>query len=279
MRIDVYLTENGYAPSRQRARVLIDAGKVTVDGKTVVKPSQSIDEEEHDVRVTDDLPYVGRGGLKLEAALDAFGISPAGLRALDIGASTGGFTDCLLQCGAASVCAVDAGVGQLAQKLLADARVRSLEHTNARELTVTQIGGKPAELIVMDVSFISATYIIPRFPSLLCKGGHAICLVKPQFEVGKSMLGKGGIVKDPRAHRYAVERVLAASEAAGLTAVGLIASPVIGGDGNREFLIHLVNGTANGAGVTEARLFEVTGAKQSDEGRKPNVKDRVDHQF
>lgn len=260
MRLDVYLTENGYAPSRQRARVLIESGNVTVDGKTVTKPAWAIEGDAHDVRVTDDLPYVGRGGLKLEAALDAFGLSPKGLRALDIGASTGGFTDCLLQRGAASVCAVDAGVGQLAQKLIDDARVTSLERTNARELTVEQIGGTPVDLIVMDVSFISATYIIPRFPSLLCEGGHAICLIKPQFEVGRTMLGKGGIVKDPGAHRYAVERVLTASEAVGLTAMGLIVSPVIGGDGNREFLIHLVNASAEG-GVTEERLSEVTGTR------------------
>lgn len=258
MRIDVYLTENGYAPSRQRARVLIEEGKVMVDGKAVIKPSQPIEGEDHDVRVTDDLPYVGRGGLKLEAALDAFGISVSGCHALDIGASTGGFTDCLLQRGAVSVCAVDAGAGQLAKKLADDSRVTSLEHTNARELTVGQIGGIPVDLIVMDVSFISATYILPRFPSLLKEGGDAICLIKPQFEVGKSMLGKGGIVKSPRAHRYAVERVLASGSALGLVPVGLIGSPIVGGGGNREFLVHLVNGGDARASVSEKCIAEVT---------------------
>lgn len=260
MRIDVYLTEHGYVPSRQRARVLIEEGKVTVDGRAVTKPSWAIDDGGHDIRVNDDLPYVGRGGRKLEAALDAFDISVAGLHALDIGASTGGFTDCLLQRGAASVCAVDAGVGQLAQKLLDDVRVTSLEHTNARDLTVEQIGGRPVDLIVMDVSFISATYIIPRFPALLCADGAAVCLIKPQFEVGKTMLGKGGIVKDPRAHRYAVDRVLQAGAAVDLTAVGLIASPVTGGDGNREFLVHFINRADGGAALRDAHLTSVTGA-------------------
>ena len=258
MRIDVYLTERGYAPSRQRARVLIESGNVTVDGKAVVKPSWQIEGEEHEVRVTDDLPYVGRGGLKLEAALDSFGVSVSGISALDIGASTGGFTDCLLQRGASSVCAVDAGAGQLAKKLIDDSRVRSLEHTNAREITLEQVGGVPVDLIVMDVSFISATYILPRFPSLLKKEGSAICLIKPQFEVGKSLLGKGGIVKSPRAHRYAVERVLSSGAALGLVPVGLIASPIVGGDGNREFLVQFVNGGDTGTAVSERRIAEVT---------------------
>lgn len=258
MRIDVYLTENGYAQSRQRARVLIEAGDVTVDGKIVVKPSWQIEGEEHEVRVTDDLPYVGRGGLKLEAALDAFGVSVKGVSALDIGASTGGFTDCLLQRGASSVCAVDAGVGQLAKKLADDSRVTSLEHTNARELTVEQVGGVPVDLIVMDVSFISATYILPRFPELLKIGGSAICLIKPQFEVGKSLLGKGGIVKSASAHRYAVERVLSSGAALGLVPTGLIASPIAGGDGNREFLVRFVNGGDARASVSEKRIAEVT---------------------
>ena len=237
MRADLYLTEKGYVPSRQRARDLIERGLVTLDGRVIKKPSAQIDEGEHTVTVNDDLPFVSRGGLKLAAALEYFGVSPSGLDALDIGASTGGFTDCLLQGGAKSVCAVDAGCGQLAAKIAEDARVRSLEHTNARDLTLETVGGEPIDLIVMDVSFISATYIIPRFTALLRKGGRAICLIKPQFEVGRAMLGKGGIVKDPAAHRYAVERVIQSGVAAGLTPVGLMPSPIEGGDGNREFLI------------------------------------------
>lgn len=241
MRADLYLAEHGYVSSRQRAKTLIEKGCVVVDGITVTKPAHLILDGEHTVCVVDDLPYVGRGGLKLEAALDAFGIHPDGMIAVDIGASTGGFTDCLLQRGVSRVYAVDSGSGQLASKLLQDFRVVSMEQTNARTLNVRQIGGVPADLIVMDVSFISATYIIPQFPSLLRKGGHAICLIKPQFEVGRSMLGKGGVVKDPRAHRYAIERVLDAAKSVGLMPTGLISSPIMGGDGNREFLVLLSN--------------------------------------
>ena len=264
VRADVYLTEHGYAPSRQRARAMIEAGNVKIDGKTVTKPSYAIGEGEHAVAVENDLPYVGRGGLKLAAALEAFDISVKGMQTLDIGASTGGFTDCLLQHGAARVCAVDAGEGQLAKSLLADERVLSLEKTNARELTLEAIGGRAVDLIVMDVSFISATYILPRFPQLMCRGGHAVCLIKPQFEVGRSMLGKGGIVKEPAAHRYAVERVLESAASVGLTPVGLIVSPVTGGDGNREFLVHLRYDTESTVkALSASRITEITGAKSA----------------
>ena len=256
MRIDVYLAENRLTQSRQRARVLIEEGKVTVDGVTVKKPSYQI-EGEHTVTVLDDLPYVGRGGLKLAGALDAFGLDVSGMRALDVGASTGGFTDCLLQRGAQKVIAVDAGEGQLAGKLLVDARVTSLERTNARELTMQMIGGEAVDLIVMDVSFISATYILPRFPALMGKSGHAICLIKPQFEVGRSMLGKGGIVKDAAAHRYAIERVLESGRGVGLSAVGLIPSPIEGGDGNREFLVHFVKDNTTAPTVDTATITRV----------------------
>ena len=267
MRADVFLTEQGYAPSRQRARELIERGLVTVDGKVVKKPSAQIDEGMHSVTVEDDLPFVSRGGLKLAAALENFAVSPAGKDALDIGASTGGFTDCLLQGGAKSVCAVDAGCGQLAARLAEDARVRSLEHTNARELTLEVIGGVPVDLIVMDVSFISATYILPRFTALLRDGGEAICLIKPQFEVGRAMLGKGGIVKDPAAHRYAVERVVEAGIAAGLTPVGLMPSPIEGGDGNREFLIHFVLTDEERVPLSEGVIAAVTACRRGLERR------------
>lgn len=235
MRADLWLAENGYVRSRQQAKRLIEEGCVTCNGVLLRKPAEPI-ENGSTVEVRETLPYVGRGGLKLEAALDAFGMDVSGLSALDIGASTGGFTDCLLSRGAARVCAVDSGEGQLAAKLREDPRVRSLERCNARYLTVEAIGER-VSLIVMDVSFISATYIIPRFPELLLPEGNAICLIKPQFEVGRSMIGKGGIVKDPRAHQAAVERVLEAGRAAGLHPVGLIRSPIEGGDGNREFLV------------------------------------------
>lgn len=259
MRADVYLTENGYVSSRQRAKSLIESKNVLVDGVVLTKPSQQI-EGEHTVVIRNDLPYVSRGGLKLKGALDAFGVDPAGAVAVDIGASTGGFTDCLLQGGALRVFAVDSGVGQLAKEIGEDPRVVSLERTNARELSLEQVGGVPADLVVMDVSFISATYLIPRFPAILRRNGNAICLIKPQFEVGKALLGKGGIVKDKRAHRAAIERVLDAGIAAGLTPVDLIASPIEGGDGNREFLVHFIN-RAEGTGcLSAARITEISGA-------------------
>ena len=243
MRADVYLTEKGYVTSRRRARELIESGCVTVDGKILTKPAAPLNEDgSYEIVVTETLPYVGRGGLKLEAALDAFSIDPKGLVALDIGASTGGFTDCLLSRGACRVYAVDAGVGQLAQKLRHDPRVVVRERLNARSLVPEQIENARVDLIVMDVSFISATYILPQYPALLKEDGSAVCLIKPQFEVGKSMLGKGGIVKDPAAHRFAVERVMEGGRAFGLCPVGLIPSPVMGGDGNREFLICFAKG-------------------------------------
>ncbi len=257
MRIDVYLTENGYAPSRQRARLMIESGCVTVDGVMVKKPSMPIADGEHIVVVSDPLAYVGRGGLKLEAALDAFGIDPRGCVALDIGASTGGFTDCLLQRGARLVYAVDSGEGQLAPKLRADARVISRERLNARALTVEDLGGDRVDLIVMDVSFISATYLLPRFHALMKDAAHAVCLIKPQFEVGKTMLGKGGVVKDPAARLSAVERVCDCAQSQGLVPTGLIPSPIAGGDGNREFLVHLEPAGHAGKALTAIDLRSV----------------------
>ncbi len=240
MRLDVYLIEHGYVQSRQRAKTLIEAGSVLIDGSVVTKPAFSVSEDEvHAVSIADTLPYVGRGGLKLEAALDAFGIDPSGMTAVDIGASTGGFTDCLLQRGAARVFAIDAGENQLAAKLRKDSRVVSIEHLNARTLAPSHIGGICVDLAVMDVSFISATYILPQIPALLSGDGAMICLIKPQFEVGRSMLGKGGIVKDCAAHETAILRVLDCAESVGLSLCGLISSPIKGGDGNREFLAYL----------------------------------------
>ncbi len=258
MRFDVYLIENGYVTGRTRAKNLIETGCVSLDGKTVTKPSFDVSSGEHAVSVRDELPYVSRGGLKLAAALEAFEISASGACALDIGASTGGFTDCLLQAGAESVCAVDAGVGQLAASLQSDARVRSYEHLNARDLTPQMLDGAVFDLIVMDVSFISATYILPRFPDLLCDGGHAVVLVKPQFEVGRAMVGKGGIVKDRKAHRFAVERVSDAALTCGLLPRGLIASPIEGGDGNREFLLHLQK-CSDAVPMSASEIVRVTG--------------------
>lgn len=238
MRADLFLSENGYVQSRQRAKELILGGCVEIDGKVISKPSLDIPDGEHAVSVRDALRYVGRGGLKLEAALDAFEIDVSGMVGLDVGASTGGFTDCLLQRGADLVWAVDSGSGQLAPKLLADSRVRSMEKMNARELTLRHLDGVGVDIVVMDVSFISATYLLPLFPSWMKESGHAVCLIKPQFEVGRAMIGKGGIVKDPKAHRLAVDRVLESGREAGMISRGVIPSPIRGGDGNREFLVH-----------------------------------------
>ncbi len=242
MRIDVYLTKNGYTVSRTRAQTLIASGKIEVDGRTVRRPSDEIDETvPHTVTVGEDIPYVGRGGCKLEGALDAFSLDVSGAWALDIGASTGGFTDCLLRRGAARVYAVDSGEGQLAPSLRADDRVVNIEKCNARYLDTTILGEElnahgGADIIVMDVSFISQTYILPALVPLLRQDGCAVTLIKPQFEVGRSGVGKGGIVKEPAVRREAVCRVIDSAAAVGLSAKNVIRSPIVGGDGNVEYL-------------------------------------------
>lgn len=260
MRIDLYLVQNGYADSRTLAQKLIADGAVTVDGRSVRKPSEDISEGEHTVAVasTADTRFVGRGGLKLEAALNAFPVCVEGLVMADIGASTGGFTDCLLQKGASRVYAVDAGHGQLHPRLLADERVRSAEGVNARSLTPADLcrieadwqasrGGAAVndftgrvDGIVMDVSFISQTLLHPSLAGLLREGGFMITLIKPQFELTKSALNKQGVVKQERDRKAAVDRVLASAAACGFEAVSVIPSPVEGGDGNREFLAYFV---------------------------------------
>lgn len=259
MRADLFLTEGGYVTSRKKAQVLIEEGKVSVDGSIVKKASQQILDGEHTVHIeeSDEVRYVGRGGLKLEAALHAFAIDVRGKVALDVGASTGGFTDCLLQRGAKKVYAVDAGVGQLDARLLADPAVVSIEKMNARHLLPEHIENARVDLIVMDVSFISATYIIPQFPALLTEVGEAVCLVKPQFEVGRAMIGKGGIVREKAAHADAIKRVCTCAEGVGLYPVALIPSPIEGGDGNREFLLHLVRKDGHEM-LTDKQISEVT---------------------
>ena len=250
MRADLFLTEKGYVSSRKKAQMLIEAGKVAIDGLTVKKTSQQIGDTEHTVEIleSEEVRFVGRGGLKLDAALDAFGIYPQGKTALDIGASTGGFTDCLLQRGAKKVYAVDAGVGQLAESLLANPAVVSIEKLNARNLLPEHIGNTRIDLIVMDVSFISA---------LMNETAEAVCLVKPQFEVGRAMIGKGGIVRDAMAHADAIKRVCTCAESVGLYPVALIPSPIQGGDGNREFLLHLVRQKERDEVLTDEQIFKV----------------------
>ena len=234
MRLDVYLAENGYTESRERAKRLVLSGAVQLDGKTVQKPSLEILGSPA-VTVREE-KFVGRGGEKLQAALELFAIDPTGLRALDIGASTGGFTHCLLIGGAAHVTALDAGVGQLHPKLLADARVTNVEKYNARELSACDVGR--FDLAVMDVSFISQTYILPRLAHVLVPNGRAVTLIKPQFEAGRAALNKKGIVKDPRDRMLAIRRVLESARASGLVPSGLARSPILGGDGNVEYLAY-----------------------------------------
>ena len=240
MRVDLFLTERGYVSSRKKAQTLIEEGKVLIDGNVVKKASQQIEDGEHNVEIlqSDEVRFVGRGGLKLEAALDAFGIDATAKIALDIGASTGGFTDCLLQRGAQKVYAVDAGVGQLSASLLANPNVVSIEKMNARNLLPEHIDHTLVDLIVMDVSFISATYIIPSIFNVLEYDSDFICLVKPQFEVGRSNIGKGGIVKDEKAREAALASVVSFAERIGFICKGAILSPIRGGDGNVEYLAH-----------------------------------------
>ena len=235
-RIDIYLFSKGFAKSREAARKSIEAGLVYVDGKQVTKPSEKIDETiEHHIEYKSSIPYVGRGGVKLEAAIDAFGIDPADKICIDIGASTGGFTDCLLQRRARKVYAVDSGRDQLDKDLKEDSRVVSLEGVNARYLD-SNIIPEQADLVVMDVSFISQTLIFPSISNLLKDNGIAVTLIKPQFECGREAIGKGGIVKKPEQRISAVRKVAYAAEDCGLHLIDLINSPILGGDGNAEFL-------------------------------------------
>lgn len=240
-RIDAVLVARGLAASRERARALILAGRVLVHEQKVDKPGASVAEDAPIRLLGDDIPYVSRGGLKLAAALDHWKIGVVDRACLDVGASTGGFTDCLLQRGAAHVTAVDTGFGQIAMKLRSDARVRLLERTNARLLEANALAATNAPLLtllVMDVSFISATLLLgPVFraaPALR----EAIILVKPQFEAGREHVGKGGIVRDPEAHRLAIEKVADAVSGAGWQVVETIPSPITGMEGNREFLLY-----------------------------------------
>lgn len=245
MRADVYIASGGYAKSREAAKKLIESGRVTIDGNKVSKPSVEVDDAlPHTVEVERPDEFVSRGGLKLKGALDAFSISVEGWRAVDIGASTGGFTHCLLERGAAAVYAVDSGHGQLDAALREHPCVVNVEGYNARRLCEDGPTDLPGDLdgAVMDVSFISQTYILPGIPRLLRQGGLLVSLIKPQFEAGRGAVGKGGIVRDPADRLFAVRRVLDCAEASGFGFVGLIKSPITGGDGNVEYLTALCYG-------------------------------------
>jgi 23S rRNA (cytidine1920-2'-O)/16S rRNA (cytidine1409-2'-O)-methyltransferase len=234
-RLDRLVVERGLAPSREKAQALILAGSVFVNGQRLDKPGVTISSDAR-VEVTGQPAHVSRGGLKLDAALRTFGIDVRGAVCLDVGASTGGFTDCLLQHGAARVYAVDVGTGQLDWKLRTDPRVVVRERLNARYLRPEDIG-EVVDLIVCDVSFISVTLLLPALVPLLKREGGMVILVKPQFEAGKGQVGKGGIVRDPELHSAACVRVAAAVESMGF-ATALMESPILGSEGNKEFLLH-----------------------------------------
>jgi 23S rRNA (cytidine1920-2'-O)/16S rRNA (cytidine1409-2'-O)-methyltransferase len=236
--VDRLLVERGLAPSRTRAQALVMAGLVLVGEQRVEKPSETYPPDAPlRVRGAEDPAsrYVGRGGLKLEKALAEFGVDARGTTCLDVGASTGGFTDCLLQHGARRVVAVDVGHNQIAWRLRTDPRVEAREGVNARHLRPEDFGER-FDLITVDVSFISATKILPALVPLLKEAGRLVVLVKPQFEVGRGEVGKGGVVRDPAQHARVVEVVNDAARALGLLLRGVTESPVTGADGNREFL-------------------------------------------
>lgn len=234
-RIDQLLVDRGLAESRERAQALIIAGYVRVDGQPVSKPGHSV-RDDVGIEVTERLKYVSRGGLKLEAAIQQFGIDVRGKTCLDVGASTGGFTDCLLQHGAARVYAFDVGSGQIDWKLRNDPRVIVREGVNARYLQPADVG-EAVDLIVCDVSFISVTLILPRLPTLLLSHGAIVILIKPQFEAGREQVGKGGIVRDPALHAEICTRIEGAVQALGFR-TALMESPILGAEGNREFLLY-----------------------------------------
>lgn len=237
-RIDKLMVQRQLAGSRERARALIMAGRVLVNEQVVDKVGTRVDAATEIRLKGDDIPYVSRGGLKLAEALQTFTLDVAGRTAIDVGASTGGFTDCLLQKGAARVFAVDVGYGQLAWQLREDDRVVNLERTNIRTLQPEQLDVRP-DVAVIDASFISLDKVLPPTLKLLQPGSDVIALIKPQFEVGKGLVGKGGVVRDPELHEQVVARIKDLASELGCQVLGLCESPILGPKGNREFLIHL----------------------------------------
>lgn len=241
MRLDVLLTEKGFFPSRERARAAIMAGEVRVDGVKVDKAGTAVKADAEITVTADKLPYVSRGGLKLKKAIDFFNLDLTGLCVLDIGASTGGFTDCALQHGAAKVYAVDVGYGQLAWSLRQDERVVVLEKTNARYLTTEQIPDA-IDLMTCDASFISLSKLLPAAAELMKDGALSVCLIKPQFEAGRDKIGKKGVVRDRSVHNEVIDFILQSAASVGLQPIGLTFSPIRGPEGNIEYLLLMQKG-------------------------------------
>ena len=247
VRLDTLLLERGLVDSRTRGRALIMAGQVRVDGHRATKAGALVHADAELTLVTPDHPYVGRGGLKLADALDRFQIDATGALALDVGASTGGFTDVLLRRGAITVVALDVGHGQLDWRLRRDERVVVLERTHIATVPpeAWPTEHRQFDIVTVDVSFISVRYFVDRLSQLLRPNGDLVVLVKPQFEVGRADVGRGGVVKDPRMHERTVEHVTAAAAAVGLTRVAMAPSPITGAEGNREFFLHLRHAAAS----------------------------------
>ena len=241
IRLDQLVFEQGRAESREKAKALIMAGSVYVDGQKQTKPGMSVPEDANLEVRGDKMPFVSRGGFKLQKALDVFGIDPKDLVCVDCGASTGGFTDCLLQRGAKHVYAVDVGYGQLAWSLRSDERVTVMERQNARNLTPGMFP-EAMDMAVMDMSFISLRLVLPAVKSLLKEEGQVVCLVKPQFEAGREKVGKKGVVRDPAVHREVLEDFIETARALGYVLMGLDFSPVRGPEGNIEYLAWLKTG-------------------------------------
>ncbi len=239
MRLDQYLVQAGIVSSRAEAQRAVKEGRVLLGGKTETKCAAEADDSKEVKLLSGGCPFVSRGGEKLQGALSHFRISVHGMTALDVGASTGGFTDCLLQNGAARVYALENGSGQLHARLLEDSRVVNMEHINARSMT-KELFDAPIHFVCMDVSFISQKLILPAVVDILEEGGGFVTLIKPQFEVGRAKVGKGGIVKDVRARAQAVDEVVAFAGTLGFLKIGLMESPIRGGDGNVEYLAYFI---------------------------------------
>lgn len=255
-RLDVLLTERGFAESREKAKTLIMSGIVYVDGVREDKAGSMFSEESGELNIElrgNTLKYVSRGGLKLEKAIDTFGVNLSGMVCMDIGASTGGFTDCMLQNGASRVFAVDVGHGQLAWKLRNDDRVVCMEKMNIRYITSADIGDERLDFASVDVSFISLDKVLPAVKPLLKPDAHMVCLIKPQFEAGRSEVGKKGVVRDVKVHEDVVERIADLSRDLGFAVLGLTFSPVKGPEGNIEYLIYISNDVNDGAAIQADR--------------------------
>ena len=257
VRLDQLVFERGYTDSRERAKTTIMSGLVFVNGQRVDKPGTAVDPEAALEVRGEAIPFVSRGGFKLDKALKVFPVDPAGKNCIDCGASTGGFTDVLLQHGAAKVYAVDVGYGQLAWKLRCDERVVNLERTNLRYVTKEQIP-ELLDLAVMDVSFISIRLVLPAVKELLKPDADIICLIKPQFEAGREEVGKKGVVRDEAVHLRVVREILDFAPAAGLSVLGLDYSPIKGPEGNIEYICHMKNGSFPSADLDIEAVVEAS---------------------